>query len=267
LLALNFDHYEAVIIIYLAQAIFVVSAVLLRYHSDLMVISVWLLANLALAFSLVMAGRMQWHAHPEGAQSVFAKLLAIGKGDFLRKMTLVILLAGVSLLLVAGPVLTGSVDRDFGITAAGLFLLLLLRLLLGSRVWFISLRLLMFVAIAFVLYLVSEYPSSVYPIGEGVEYAYFGIIIAALVIGARATDKDVFQATPMDFLIILIMIGMTLIPQARAGEEYIIHLVVKMCIMFYAMEFLLRCMKGRWNIPVLSALWALGVIAVRGLVL
>ena len=71
----------------------------------------------------------------------------------------------------------------------------------------------------------------------------------------------------MDFLIILIMIGMTLIPQARAGEEYIIHLVVKMCIMFYAMEFLLRCMKGRWNIPVLSALWALGVIAVRGLVL
>jgi hypothetical protein len=60
---------------------------------------------------------------------------------------------------------------------------------------------------------------------------------------------------------------MTLIPQARAGEESIIHLVIKMCIMFYAVEFMLRCMKGRWNIPVASALWAFGVIAVRGLVL
>jgi hypothetical protein len=37
--------------------------------------------------------------------------------------------------------------------------------------------------------------------------------------------------------------------------------------MFYAVEFMLRCMKGRWNIPVISALWAFGVIAVRGVVL
>ena len=163
--------------------------------------------------------------------------------------------------------LTDFVGRDFGITAGVLFILLLLRLLLGSRAWFISLRLLMFVAIAFVLYLISEYPSSLYAAVEWVEYVYFGFIVVALVISARATDKDVFQATPMDFLIILIMIGMTFIPQARAGEEDIIHLVIKMCIMFYAVEFMLRNMKGRWNIPVVSALWALGVVAVRGLVL
>ena len=74
----------------------------------------------------------------------------------------------------------------------------------------------------------------------------------------------------MDFLIILIVIGMVFIPQARAGEEEIIHLVIKMGIMFYAVEFALRNMAGRWNVPTVSALWALwalGVIAVRGLVL
>ena len=96
---------------------------------------------------------------------------------------------------------------------------------------------------------------------------YFGLIVAALVIGARATDRDVFQATPMDFLLILIIIGMTFIPQARAGEGEIIHLVIKVCIMFYAVEFMLRNMMGRWNMLTVSALWALGVIAVRGLVL
>ena len=232
-----------------------------------MVVSLWLLANLALAYSLVMAGRLDWQAHPTGSQSIFSKALSLGKGDFLRKAALFIILAGITVLLITGPLLTDRVDRDFGIAAGGLFLLLLLRLLLDTRVWFIPLRLLMFVAIAFVLYLLSEYPSSAYPIGEGVEYVYFGFIIAALVIGTRATDKDVFQATPMDFLIILIMIGMTFIPQARAGEEDIINLVVKMCIMFYAVELMLRCMKGKSNIPVVSALWAFGVIAARGLVL
>jgi uncharacterized membrane protein YjdF len=125
----------------------------------------------------------------------------------------------------------------------------------------------MFISVALVLYLLSEYPSSVYTVGEEIEYIFFGLIVVALVVGARATDKDVFQATPLDFLVILIIIGMAFIPQARAGEEAITHLVIKMCIMFYAVEFMLRNMRGRWNISTVSALWALGVSAVRGLIL
>jgi UDP-GlcNAc:undecaprenyl-phosphate GlcNAc-1-phosphate transferase len=267
LLALNLDHYEAVVIIYLAQALFVASAVLLRYHSDLLIVSLWILVNAALAFSLVMAGRFQWQAHPEGSQSVFARALSISKSDFLGKVALIVILAGVSLLLFVGPLLADVVDRDFGVAAGGLFLLMLLRLLLGSTVWFISLRLLMFVVIAFVIYLLGEYPFHAYSALEGFEYVYFGLIVIALAIGARTTDKDVFHATPMDFLLILIMIGMAFIPQARAGEDETIHLVIKMGIMFYAVEFMLRNMAGRWNVPTVSALWALGVIAVRGLVL
>ena len=267
LLALNLDHYEAVVIIYVVQALFVASAILLRYHSDLLIVSLWVLVNTALALSLVMAGRLKWRAHSEGTQSVFAKALRFSKSDFLGKAALTVILAGVSLLLFVGPLLADMVNRDFGITAGGLFLLMLLRLLLGTTAWFISLRLLMFVAIAFVLYLLGEYPLNPYLALVGFEYVYFGLIVAALVIGARATDRDVFQATPMDFLLILIIIGMTFIPQARAGEGEIIHLVIKVCIMFYAVEFMLRNMMGRWNMLTVSALWALGVIAVRGLVL
>ena len=267
LLARNLDHYEAVVIIYVVQALFIASAVLLRYQSDLLIVSLWVLVNTALAFALVLAGRFKWHAHSEGAQSVFAKALRFSKSDFLGKAALTVILAGVSLLLFVGPLLADVVNRDFGIAAGGLFLLMLLRLLLGSTAWFISLRLLMFVAIAFVLYLLGEYPLNAYLALVGFDYAYFGLIVAALVIGTRATDSDAFQTTPMDFLLILIMIGMVFIPQARAGEAEIIHLVIKMGIMFYAVEFMLRSMVSRWSVPTVSALWALGVIAVRGLVL
>jgi UDP-GlcNAc:undecaprenyl-phosphate GlcNAc-1-phosphate transferase len=267
LLARNLDHYEAVVIIYLVQSLFVLTAILLRYHSDLLIVSLWVLVNAALAYVLVMAGRFQWQAHPAGTQSVFARALRFSKSKILCKASLAIILAGISLVLLAGPLLADVVERDFGIAAGVLFLLLLLRLLLGASAWFISLRLLMFVVIAFVLYLLGEYPFHAYPALEGFDYVYFGLIVVALAIGARATDKDVFQATPMDFLLILIMIGMVFIPQARAGDGEIIHLVIKMGIMFYAVEFMLRNMVGRWNVPTVSALWALGVIAVRGLVL
>jgi UDP-GlcNAc:undecaprenyl-phosphate GlcNAc-1-phosphate transferase len=267
LLARNLDHYEAVVIIYLVQSLFVLTAILLRYHSDLLIVSLWVLVNAALAYVLVMAGRFQWQAHPAGTQSVFARALRVSKSKILCKASLAIILAGISLVLLAGPLLADVVERDFGIAAGVLFLLLLLRLLLGASAWFISLRLLMFVVIAFVLYLLGEYPFHAYPALEGFDYVYFGLIVVALAIGARATDKDVFQATPMDFLLILIMIGMVFIPQARAGDDEIIHLVIKMGIMFYAVEFMLRNMVGRWNVPTVSALWALGVIAVRGLIL
>ena len=267
LLALNFDHYEAVVIIYLVQAVFVVSAVLLRYNADLVIVSWWLLAYLTLAFLLVNAGRVKWHAHPPGTRSVTSRILTVGRSQVLCTVTQVILVAGISLLLFVGPLLANYVGRDIGITASVLFLLLLFRQLSGYRLWLISLRLLMFVAVAFVLYLLNKYPSSLYAAGEGIEYAYYGLIIVALVIGARATDNDVFQATPMDFLVIVIIIGLAFIPQARAGEADIIHLVIKMCIMFYAVEFMLRNMEGRWNIPAVSTLWALGVFAVRGLLL
>jgi hypothetical protein len=130
-----------------------------------------------------------------------------------------------------------------------------------------SLRLLLYVSIAFVIYLLNEYPSDYFPVGEALEYVYFGMVALALIISARGTDEDAFQATPMDFLIILIMIGLTFIPQARAGDESIIHLVIKIGIMFYAVEFALRNMKGRWNLVTVPALWALCIIAVRGLVL
>jgi hypothetical protein len=125
----------------------------------------------------------------------------------------------------------------------------------------------MFVTIAFVLYLLGDDPLHAYLTLAGFDYVYFGLIVVALVVGARASDRDVFQATPMDFLLILIIMGMAFIPQARAGESEVIHLVIKMCIMFYAVEFMLRNMVVRWNVPTVSALWALGVIAVRGVIL
>jgi len=266
LLALGFNHFEAVIIIYLVQAVFVLSGVLFCYQSDLFVLTLWATINITLALLVVWAGRTHWQAHQAGNNVLLARLMSTENSLQLGRISRYILLLGVPLLLFAGPLMTSSVSQDFGIAAAVLFALLLSRLLFGFYLWFISLRLIMYVTIAFVLYLINQFPTSMVVIPDAVDYAYYGIIVTALVIGARYTMEDAFKVTPTDFLIILLMMGLALIPQVRGGETDYIPLVIKIVIMFYAVELVLRNIEKRWNIIAIAGLWALGLIAVRGIV-
>lgn len=265
LLALNFDHYEAVIIIYLVQSVFVFSGIVFRYQSDLFVVGGWLLANVLLTLILVTAGRASWRAHEHENRSVLAKLAESGYKKPLYELSLYILRACVCLLLFVGPVLVSHVDTELGAVAAVLGLLLFLRLVFGARLWFLYLRLILYVAVAFVVYLVDEWLVGKDASFLVYEYLYIGLVVVALVIGARHRINDAFRTTPTDYLIVLLMLGSLLVPRIYAGAEGIIPIVVKLVIMFYAVEVLLHQIRGRWAMMPLAALWAFGLIAGKGL--
>ena len=264
LLALDFDHYEAVVIIYLVHAIFVFSGIMFRYQSDLYIVGGWILANAILATALVSAGRADWRAHDERRPSVLARLAVSGFRKNLYTISLYILRTGVGLLLFLGPLLVRQVDSELGLAAAVLGVLLLLRLVYGKRLWFINLRLVLYVAIAFIVYLFDQWLLSKGTSALIYEYIYLGIITAALLISARYKIDDAFKTTPTDYLIVLLLLGSILVPQVHAGTEGVIPIVVKLVIMFYAVEVLLHQMKGRWDSVTLTALWAFGLIAVKG---
>ena len=265
LLALDFDHYEAVVVIYFIQALFVFSGIMLRYHSDLYVAVGWMLANASLALLLTSAGRMKWRAHDENRRSVLAKLAESGYKRYLYTFSLYVMRVGVCLLLFLGPIFVNHVDMELGLAAGVLGVLLLLRLAFGSNLWFIYLRLMLYVAIAFVVFLVHQWATNAGSSALIYENIYIGVIAAALVIGAGYKIDDAFRTTPTDYLIVLLMIGSALIPQMHAGGIDVIPIAVKLVIMFYAVEVLLHQMKGRWTGVTLTALWAFGVIAVKGL--
>ncbi|MGB5473384.1 MAG: MraY family glycosyltransferase [Gammaproteobacteria bacterium] len=265
LLALNLDHYEAVIVIYLVQAIFVFSGVVFRYQPDLYVVGGWLLANAMLAMVLVAAGRAGWRAHEERRPSLLARLVGSSYQSHFYMISLYILRIGVGLLLLLGPILVKQVEPELGLASALLGMLLLLRLVFGRYLWFIYLRLLLYVAVAFVVYLVDQTLTAMDPSLLVYEYIYIGIIAVALVIGARYKIDDAFKTTPTDYLIVLLMIGSVLVPRVYTGGEGAIPLAVKLIIMFYAIEVLLRHMNVRWTDVTLTAFWAFGLLAVKGL--
>lgn len=264
LLALNFDHYEAVILIYLIQAIFVFSGIAFRYQSDLYVVGGWLLVNVVLAAVLVSAGRANWRAHESRKRSILARLAESGYKQYLYTPALFLLRAGVCLLLFAGPVLVDQVEPQLAAMAAVLGVLLFLRLVFGSYLWFIYLRLLLYIAIAFVVYLVDEWLKGMDASLLLYEHVYLGVIVTALVIGARYKIDDAFKTTPTDYLIVLLILGSVLIPRLHAGADTVAPMAIKLVIMFYAIELLLPQMKGRWSTLPLAALWAFCVLAVKG---
>jgi UDP-GlcNAc:undecaprenyl-phosphate GlcNAc-1-phosphate transferase len=264
LLALRFDHYEAVIIIYLVQAVFVVAGILMRYQSDSLVVLAWCCANIILAILLTSAGRYRWYVHNRRSKSLPARWMEWDIGFYLGRVSRGIIGTGILLLLIVGPLLTTSVDRDLGIAASILALLLLLRIVYGSRMWIISFRLILYVTAAFVVYLLAEYPPALALIPEA-GYVYFGLLAGALVIGAWSSLEDAFEVTPTDFLIILILIGLAFMPGAHIGDEKIIQMAIKLVILFYAIEYLLRNITEKWSRIEFMSLWALAVITFRGL--
>ena len=267
LLALGLDHYEAVALIYLAQAAFVAAAVVFRYQSDLFVVSLYLVINLLFSMILYRIARSPWRAHQPGRKSKLARAIAaLDESSTIQRVPLTAVRILLPTGLVVGSILAPEVARDLGATAAVLFVLLSLRLAFGYKLWFLLLRLLIYVTGAVVVYLTAHLGAGL-PESQWInaEYAYNGVLIAALVFGVRYTKNEAFRVTPTDFLVGMIVVALGFVPQAHLAEYNVAALVVKLVIFFYASELIMRNMTSRWNGLTLSALWALGVIAVRGI--
>jgi UDP-GlcNAc:undecaprenyl-phosphate GlcNAc-1-phosphate transferase len=266
LLALNFDHYEAVIVIYLAQAMLVATGVLLRYQSDVLVVMSWLLMNIFFAAAMVGAGRSGWRAHNPDYQSFLARIMqSLRRSRFMKTAPLIILSAAVALLFLAGPFLTGKVSSDIGYLALGLAVAMIVRIILGRRYWFLSLRLLLYVAVAAILFQTGKYPSPGFTVPLVLDHAYYGVVMVFLVIGARYAVDDAFKITPTDILILLFMVGLALAQRAEVLDDLMSGIVIRMVIMFFAIEYVLKGMNTRVYAVTVPALLAMSGLAFRGI--
>jgi UDP-GlcNAc:undecaprenyl-phosphate/decaprenyl-phosphate GlcNAc-1-phosphate transferase len=267
LLSSGLHHYEAVTAIYLLQSLFLGAALLLRYESDslllliyvLICFTVFLLIRLVRRARLVVNGPVEDH-------STLAKLVAsVRYHPWFVEGPLKLLGIAVPAFLLLGSLIVPMVPSDFGSLALAFFALLLIRLLLGYRAWFIFLRLMIFVAIAFVVYLLEV---STLMEGEGVSLfslLLFASLGMALMLSIRYRMGDQFRVTPSDFLLIIGMLSMGMIPVEIRETYHLIPVVVKLVILFYCAELILKAMSSRWSPLPLAALAALGILAVRGL--
>jgi len=265
LLELGFYHYESVMVIYSVQVTLVLAGVLMPYESDALIIGFYLLVCSTVFVGLKLAEDRHLKVHRGKSGTLLGRLvegfnvdgpvMALNYG--LMQMLL-------SVFLFAGAVLVVDVPADLSLAASALFVALSLRLWLGHRVWFLYMRLILFVAVAFSAYLLEFYPPAGWDGFSPVYHWFLGVLAVAVVLAVRFSEDDFFRATPLDYLMVLIVLIFALMSEVGYVDSSAITMVLQLIVLFYAVEVTLKRMRSRVNVFTITALISLGILVGRG---
>lgn len=270
LLALGYDHYEAVFLIYAAQAMLVSSAYFLRYQSDLLVLLVYL--ALCLMVLLYFHFAKQRTVRVPGRQSS-ADGFIIRKIRWLRheqrplKWAYYFALISIPTYLLMMSVLAARVPKDSSISFVSWALLALLigiYLKRGNAPFHIIERACLYVAIVFVVYLLQVEPGvlSDYKVYRNI---YFVLLAMAVAIGMRFSGEEKFKLSTLDFLVIFVVITIPNLPGTFMANSIWGPAIIKVIVLFYGVELVLANMWRRWGIMRFSLMATLAVLGFRGL--
>jgi UDP-GlcNAc:undecaprenyl-phosphate/decaprenyl-phosphate GlcNAc-1-phosphate transferase len=269
LMGLGLFHTEAVLAIYVAQTVFVVAAVVLRFHSDWTILSAYLLLSGVLLGGLIIAERKKWQLHREGR---FDRLIK-GRLRELRERKVFIRASygsvklGLPLLLVVTCLLPGAVPGYLGVLCALAGVAVVVGHLLG-KTW--GKRVLLTTLYLFIPFIVffSEADKGAWlgNIWLKVYNASYGLLLFLVLLTLKWTRRrEGFRMTPMDFLILFIAFAVSLLPAYYTAEYHLGPVAVKIVTLFFAYEVLIGELRGELGPVTWSTVAALFVTAARGL--
>lgn len=265
LLELGFEHHESVITIYAVQALLVLLAVTIPYENDLLILGIYVGVSILIFTLLLIAEKADWKKKRE--RILFPSVKAFGfirkQPQFLQTLTgMIMLCIAAYVAMVAFAV--ESVPLQFGYILAALTVILLIRLVAGFKVWFLFLRLTLFLTIASMVYMVNTNPSEWFvSISEYFDYTVFVILILLMALGMRFAENSQFTVSPLDFLVVLMLLVIGIFPEQLGLSDVLLRLVIEFVVLFYAVEWVLKHMKSRWNMMTISMLLSLAVLSGR----
>jgi UDP-GlcNAc:undecaprenyl-phosphate GlcNAc-1-phosphate transferase len=267
LLALGFDHYESVVIIYSIQTLFVISAIFLCYESDALILSIYFGVCAALFVFLTMAEHRRWRAHRAGRVSEFARIINTIKAHR-RFITAPVQFIGVAVpvLFIAVSLLAKHVPEDIGLISAVMAGALVLYFVSRISVDSIIAQAVHYVTAASVIYLETRHLGENIPGFDAMQIVYFGILIVAIGLAIRYGEKSDFRTTPMDYLVVIIALTASFVMQSTPELAEVGLMAGKLIVVFYACELIVRRMRRKWSALNIATFVSLAVLAYRGLV-
>lgn len=263
LLQLGFKHYESVILIYSVQALLVVSAVLMPYENDYFLISLYLLVCSAVFAVLTFMERsgMRMHVAVSTSSDDGAGLTTAGLRERLSEYASYVVETGLLLFLFASAVASTHVPMDFTISAAVLLIALVFALWRDNKM---ILRLVTYTTVTFSVYLLSKAEPAWLLEDRHLVYTFFAVLTIATFLEARWRSNDSFAASPLDYLVVIIVVIVALVNGGDVAGSDITWMALQMIVLFYAAELVIQQLgttRGRLG----GALTVvLAVMALRG---
>lgn len=266
LLELGFDHYEAVVVIYVIQAAFLVLTFLLRYESDLLALAIYVAYFGCLWFFFPIAVRMGWQRPRRKTGEASALRRAI---DTAARRHWLERAADIALSLVVPGLLAWvawrfhSASSDLGLFSAGILALWLAAGIGRLESFALIDRVALYSSVTLVFYLIGS-AQGVHPDME--HFVRMGVLLIAVLVGLGVGFSAThFRVTPSDFLVMFVLLTAASLP--GLGKISYASLATEAAVVLYAVEFLLR-RRGKGVLLLRGVIMLMfAAIAVRTLVL
>ena len=269
LMRLGLYHTEAVTVIYLIQIFLVTVAFMLRFYSEWILLSLYLVLSVMVITGFACAGRYGWQVK----RYAFIDTVIKGKlGVLKRKKILIktaqsVMEAGLPLLLFFTCLITTQVPMYVSVLSLVLVCLLFLTCLFKKGWIGIALRLSLYLSVPFMVYLVQT--SKVQWINGNTTLLHnlaFGFLVFFAMLTLKYTQRQKgFKTTPMDFLIFAMAILIPLLPGTGLHENQLGFIGVKIIVFFFCYEVLIGELRGELNRLGFATIAALAVVSLKGL--
>lgn len=267
LLAMGFDQYESVLIIYLLQSTLVLLGFALRYRPDWQVLGVYLLISGSVLFFFRWAWANGWrfHGRPEGESGKFLanRIKWIQTTGGIEGLTTRIVLACLCLYMGFSLLVTPRVTSDIMLLCLLLFALHLTFLITRRNLPFtLAERGAAYVISVLCVYLMQPLLHST-ALSRTLDNGFFILLAGMIFLGIHYSQKNKFEITTLDFLVIFMAIALPALSGLLVQHSGYAVVMLKVIVMFYAVELVLdRIVKG-WMLIRIGLSSMLGLLAIR----
>ena len=265
LLDLGFTHFEVVVVLYTAHTLFVVSALILRYESDWLVLLAHLWFTGLLFAGITLAERHGWRAGElRDTSPVFAGIVKLEKARWVRQAPPRVLYVGFAVFLVTMVATAPALSSDLGVAALVAAVAGLVMFAFGSsEMVSMMLRLLAYFSGTYAAYLSVYAPPAWLVAHPTPDMLFFGIMFAAVAASLRFAQNDHISVTPFDYLMLFVFLAMA-VASAQIDQFSGLSLLLGKCIvLLYAAELIASYERRRWSPLGLVCIYALGTAAAR----
>lgn len=268
LLALGFDHYEAVFVIYALQAAMILPAYFLRFEADWLIIALYVAFSACVVAFLTVAPVFGWRVHEQveraGTRHAPIWIGWLRRDQRMLKGAFYAAVVAIPAFFFVGAFFVASVPKDIGALALVL-LVALLAVYVRHRHRPFSLfeKGSVYVAGICLVYLMQLSPDAFERFGVYCSVLFVAMSVAVAV-GFRV-GAERFRVTPMDFLVILIALVVPNVPELHMKVQHLGVATAMIIVLLYSIELVLNNVWRRWDVMRFTTYVTLAVLGVRGL--
>jgi len=271
LLRFGFFHTEAVLMIYIIQACFIITAFKFRFYSEWIHILGFVIMSCIILISVFIARINRWEFRREGLfdTGVKKRLKVLKEKNIFIRISFGSLRYGFPLVLAFQVVIPAQIPLFFSSTAIVLFFAVAGFYYLNyTRFKEPVLRFSTYLIVPLLIYLTQNDPAP-WMTGAWIginNMAFLGLVLFVVLTMNLTRRRSGFKITPMDILVFIVVLVFPNLPSMHFTEVHIGIILAKTLVLFFCHDVIIGELRSESNILAISTLSILGLLAFRGLI-